>query len=578
MLNIKCRVKILGLFLAFVLLTAVESSGIGMNAGSVIKDVRVTVGSIEQKYMLFQSLLNPHQWFCALMNPRLVEQVIDGQLEPDMTLLKFQRQDPLHPGQLIEGANLQFAFEIGPTDKALEMLKNKIPRKDSKPVKLAPLPLSGIDLTIYHPRGGKVAVVASPTRGIASAFATKNVSFSIALHKADADIFDGLISGPTGIKYALKYNYAILDAPKAISVKVDVDKLKQASMGKPNRKEIEKSFQVEGAGSLSLDSRLQKIIQLRAQKNARSKSVAKKPVTKEENLLKGKYDGAGPKKQNSDLMKKQLEVIQLTRRVQSSQATMAEGFLGLGKYSDEVREKHVVIEQDTDGWKRAYLVLPSIGDTGDIKIEKVVLAIALTWKKMEFDKKVYTWTPDKRWRDENNAPVLFAQFSLKHLLAADVDPLPEARFQIEKSISIQGGDELKGMEEIEVMSGDTPLSNPTEIADMISLDFSSINWDVTENDTTRLLKIEVKLSDGTRRFSKILKPDLASDGRVTLPENVSWMTNPGAFDKPGGVKAWVYFTTSDGKRISWEYNDKDLRDQFPDKTIVFFDEDWRNRD
>ncbi len=71
--------------------------GWGIDEDSVVEKVQIGSGKNAQQYVLMNSRLNEHQWYCARLTPALVETGQGKNLEPDLTFIRFQKTDPDNP-------------------------------------------------------------------------------------------------------------------------------------------------------------------------------------------------------------------------------------------------------------------------------------------------------------------------------------------------------------------------------------------------------------------------------------------------------------------------------------------------
>lgn len=568
-----------GVMLAWaILLVPAALFAYGVDAGSIIENVQVGSGKDVQNYVLMNSQLNEHQWYCARLTPELVETGQGRTAEPDLTLIRFQKLDAKNPEKLAEGGILQFSFVIGPDQATLLALRKKLPKNvDQRLARIDPLPLSGLEMNLFDPRGKKIALVATAPQGIASDYSSQYARFSAVFSTLDADLVESLLSKNTGIGYELNYRYAVLSEQKKSNVRVDFASLASKDKKKSDGAVVDSDGVALDASMLSYlkrqaaNPRVAQRLKSAAARDRKSSSpgVGSKPADPRDYGKKDTRDR--PVQKISDLMQN----VTLVHRTRDQRIMAAHGFLSLAQYPEEVRKKRVITDTCYDNWKKAWLLLPSIGELPDLDIEKVSLKVTLADKRYTFATRNYEWTPAKLWLDEYKTPAAIADFSLKDVLAVGPDALEKAFFKLEYSIYASGSPPVTGSDVLPVITGDTPIATPLELADILMFDFTYLYWDAPESDKSRLVKIEMNVQDDKRKISRFVAPARRADKTMIYPEQIPVLITRGNFDKPGRVKASVFFHTADGKRVSWDFNGMDLSEPFSGSYISFLDNDWQ---
>lgn len=550
----------------------------GVDAGSIIENVQVGSGRDVQTYVLMNSQLNEHQWYCARMTPELVETGEGKTAEPDLTLIRFQKLDAKNPEKLAEGGILQFSFVIGPDQATLIALRKKLPKNvDQRLARIDPLPLSGLEMNLFDPRGKKVALVATAPQGIASDYSSQYARFSAVFSTLDADLVESLLTRNTGVGYELNYRYAVLSEQKKSNVRVDFTRLTSKDKKKADGAVVDSDGVALDAAMLSYlkrqaaNPRVAQRLKSGASRNSKNSSpvTGSKPVDPRDYGKKDTSDR--PVQKISDLTQN----VTLVHRTRDQKVLAATGFLSLARYSEEVRKKRVISDTCYDNWKKAWLLLPSIGELPDLVIEKVALKVTLADKRYSFATRTYEWTPAKLWLDEFKTPAAIADFSLKDVLAVGPDALEKAFFKLEYSIFAADSPPVTGSDILPVITGDTPVSTPMELADILMFDFTYLYWDAPESDKARLVKIELNVQDDRRKISRFVAPARRADKVMIYPEQIPVLLTRGNFEKPGKVKASIFFHTADGKRVPWDFNGMDLSEPFSGSYISFLDNDWQ---
>ncbi|KAF1083505.1 MAG: hypothetical protein GQF41_0283 [Candidatus Rifleibacterium amylolyticum] len=563
------------------LLPAGLALGWGVDADSIVEKVQVGAGKNAQQYVLMNSRLNEHQWYCARLTPSLVETGQGKNIEPDLTLIRFQKTDPDNPEKLREGGILQFSFSIGADNAAMNALKKKLPRGvDKKLARVAPLPLSGIEMTIFDPHGRKIALVATSSQGIAADYASQYARFSAVFSKVDADLIDTLLNSKTGVKYELTYRYSTLSRPLTSNVRVDLDKI----AGKARKLD---DSQLVSAENGQVDVEMLRYLRRqvnnpRAAQRLRIAASSRMPAvvaTASAHIDARDLDRKVPKttsrSTHSPRISQSVQNVTLVHRSRAQKYLAAQGFISLSDYSPEVRQKKIIEDTGYENWKYAYLIMPTIGDLPDLRIDRISMKVTLTDGKHKYEMRDYEWTPEHQWLDITRAPAAIARFYLNDLISAGPKYYEKAFFRLEYSIIAGDSPPVTGSDEIPVFTGDMPLATPLELADVMMFDFSNLCWDAPESDKTRLLKAEVIIQDGKRRIRQFVAPFKRADKITIYPELVPVLLTRGSFDKPNGVKVSVFFSTADNKRVSWDFNGMDLREAFPSAWLSFYDNDWQ---
>lgn len=559
------------LIACFILSLRLDAAGI--DTTSIIEKVTLGSGRSAQHYMLMNSRINEHQWYCARLNPTLVEIGQGKAAEPDLTLIRFQKVDSRNPEKLVEGGILQFSFAIGPDKASLIALRKKLPNNiDLRLARLDPLPITGLAMTLFDPRGKEIALVATSSQGIAADYAAQFARFSAVFPTLDSDLAEVLLKSPTGLKYELNYRYLALSDKKTVNLRVDY----QALQSKKSPDEI-----LDSTG-MALDAAMVRYLKQQAA-NPRVSQRLRATARKSDNVSQGPasstYDPRNYGKKDRSAYGIKISAltaaVTLLHRSREQKVLAAEGFLSLSSYPEAVQKKRIIDEVSYDNWKNAWLLLPTIGELPDLAIDKVILKISLTDGRHTYDVRSYEWTAASQWLDEYKTPAALARFPLKDILAGGANALDKAAFKIEYSIFAGNAPPLVDSHVLPVLAGEIPLAEPLELADILTFDFTYLYWDAPATDKGRLVKVELNIQDDKRKISRFVAPVRHSDRTTIYPEQTPVLITRGNFEKPGKVKAYVYFHTADGKRVPWDYNGMSLSEPFSGSFISFLDNDWQ---
>lgn len=490
-------------------------------AAKVIKNVRVSVDGKKQYYDLFQSPVEKSIWYCGQTKPSVLMRQSGDQEIPEISLIRFQKKDVKNPQNLIEGAHFRMYLSLGPSEQVLEELKKKIPDAAAgKLVVLSPVPFGALQLYFQKPDGRQVKLDAEPLAGFSSQHSSQNVAFSTLLGVLDTDLLDALLRGNTGAKYLLLYNYQYVDP---------------VASGKPAANlPGGRDFEDRGTASGEKDDR---------------------------NL---------PGSRDFDTIEK--EIAQETGWEKAG-----EGFIGFGKYSKSIQDMCVIYEKSPDGWENAYMTLPAVFTPSGINISRIELGVTLMHGKKAFAEQTFTWTPAKSWRDRFGAPLVYGVFDLSDLRSKHPDDLNSAFFAIKQRIESDGGDALVSETSVDMLVGNSPVTDPLVFADILEFDTGLLTW--AEDGKDGLKRIEIELRDGDWKSDRTVKPEKVK-GRLMASDTQRWLVRRFKGDAPASLTAEVNFVIAKGQdetKVPWAFNGSDLRARLFDLSVIFFDKDWSEK-
>lgn len=489
-------------------------------AAKVIKNVRVTVDGAKQYYVLFQSPVEPSLWYCGQSKPSILMRKA-GDIEiPEVSLIRYQKKDLKNPQNLIEGAHFRMNLSLGPSDEVLEILKSKVPKSsDGRPVILSPVPFGALKVFFQRSDGKEVELKAEHLSGISTSHSSRNVSFSTELGTLDTDLMDALMRGYTGAKYALFYNYQYNDPV----------------------------FN-KGAG------------QNRAEQGSTSPGNPGNPSPGRD--LPGSRD---------------FDQIDREAEEKAGWEKAGEGFIGFGKYPRSVQDLCILIEKDSSQWQNAYLTLPVINNPGEITIKSIELDVSLVHSSRVYSNQKLTWTPERGWRDRFKAPLVYGVFDLTKVRQQHPDDFNSAYFVIGKRIESAGGDVLTGESTCELITGDSSISDPLSLADVLEFQCGYLSW--SDDPKNGLQSMEIELSEGNWKSVRTIRP-VKEGNRLEMPGTLQWLIRHGTADDSSALIAKVYFVVMNngsGKKIPWALNGKNLRRELFALSTIFFDQDWSGK-
>ncbi|MGM0600000.1 MAG: hypothetical protein ACQETH_09315 [Candidatus Rifleibacteriota bacterium] len=490
-------------------------------ASEIIRNVRVTEDREKKYFVLFQSASEQNLWYCGQVKPKILHRNNRGEKIPEISLIRFQKKDIKDPEKLLQGGYFKMNLSLGPADESYEALKQKVADvTGNDSAKLSPVPFGALKLCLQKPDGKEVQMKAETLSGISNMHSSQNVAFSIKLDTLDTDLLDALLNGNTGAKYHLYYNYKYQDPV------------------------------ITGRSS---------------QGNLNQRGFDSEPDYESDPRFGSDHDRDLPGSRDFDRIEDEFEQEQSWERA-------GEGFVGFASYSDSVRKKCVFIEQNEGLWQNAYLSLPSILQPDKIKINKVELDVVLKNQGKSFGNKTFTWTPERKWLDKYNAPVVYGVFDISRLSKKYPEDLNNSVFEISVKIESGKDDLLEQQTRCDMIVGDTPVTNPLSLADVLEFNTTFLSW--SNSDKDGLQRIEIELKQGDWQASRTLKPDFKKSPTV-YPDVAQWLVKKSG-EKP--LTAEVYFIVKDNgkiRRIPWSLNGKNLREELFGLNAFFFDKHWK---
>ena len=482
----------------------------------VIKNVRVKDGRNKYYFIMFQSEVEPSLWYCGQSKPQVLMRQSDTGEIPEISLIRFQRKDIKNPEKLNEGAFFRMHLSLGPGEEAFEALIKKAQGKSmGKTVRLSAVPFPAIRLELQKPDGTKVEMKAETLAGFSNQQSSQHVGFSVILDTLQTDILDALLRGNTGAKYQLYYNLQYSDP--LLSGQTSPSTIQQRDLE-------QKDPGFPGSGR---------------------------------NL---------PGSRNFD---------QINREAASKEGweLAGEGFIGFGQYSKEIQEKCIFVEKNLEQWSNSYLTLPVIQSPKDLSIDRIELEVILVHQKKKFGKMNLTWTPKKGWRDSYGAPLVYAVFDLTEV-KKQVKDLHQIQYLLKQKIVSNKTDVLTQEFFQELLVGGAPVSDPLDLADVFELQTGFLNW--SESAEMGLQRIEIKLSEGSWKSERTIRP-VKQSGKLVVPDINQWLVKRSLYSDQDEFIAEVFFVKVENgleKRIPWNMNGKNLREELPSMSCIFFDQDW----
>lgn len=597
-------------------------------AEDIIDEVPVKVGNLLEKFTVIRDAVQKDQWYYVPDQPRIVERrMSSGEREPEFALVRFQFKDPANPEQLAEGGFLQFAMSLGLPPEVLPQLRAVIARhRGGNPdaIRLAALPFKTAVAHLYFPKSGALVASENVGPGIAPTFATQKMAYAISLTKIEADIYDTLVSGTTGLAAGIEFTYTGLTPPVGFTVTVDWDQAynyyskdekirAELSLGgwfggKANidrNKLIEsmkqnKVFTIDEIdnpenGAKYLEMVLDRINKELLQNAIPPQTIAEAQAgdpTPSQNILdklKNKYFGSAGYsvaiKQRSQVRSGK-EVVSFRSRKQQERKTIAAGFVGIGSYPEEMRKRLVHIVPPGP-WKSAFFLLPNVGDAQEIGISQVDLEVRLKKGDATHATQVAVWKPTAvsppagasatpvltvtgGWTGVGGTgPRSLLVFGMMDLYAQD-PTLSGVRFETATQITLKN--DVLRVNESRLVDDQIALVPPLSATKIIRLDTSSLSWSSLVPES-KLVSATVTVKAGDKSFNALVKPRLV-DGKPLPPREVNWVVPRNV----SSIVANVTFRLADGSTVAWSDNGRNLaegQENAGDLPIELVDKDWR---
>jgi len=251
-------------------------------------------------------------------------------------------------------------------------------------------------------------------------------------------------------------------------------------------------------------------------------------------------------------VKKQLDVTRLndtidysTRQIEEAQ-TVASGVIGIGSYSKEIKERHIVNIKPGQ-FSVAYFALPAVGD--DLGISQISLEVDCRLGDQNRIPATAIWTKETgswRWK---GAPAQFVWFALQALTKDDPEQIKKVRFEAIYHVTT-GGQMFIRRQVHEGFNGDIALIPAQTVANVITIDASRLPWAVFDPQNGKVDEVNLVLKAGDRTFSENIAP-IRVDGKWTDAPTRKMLVERGAIVVPT-----VQFRLTSGEKLPWKGNGK----------------------
>jgi len=575
-------------------------------AENIIDDVKVNVGSTVEVFTLFRDARNEAQWYYVPNRPRLLEVPVGNQAEPQLSLVRYQFQDPADQAKLVEEGILQFAATLSAPGVALDEFRKQIKqRTGNDQVRISAIPFKSADVSLYTYPGaeGKSRLVANNPggTGLAPLFASQSLAFSMPLTRMGTDVLDTLVKGNTGLPLAVTFSFNALTPPAGFKVTVDYSQLfthyskdekfrAQASyfgwFGASYERTVQqireelinnKDIKVEVISGeqfslADIDKYLQPIL---ARINAELIEAAKPPAeiapaTASTPSAGGWFGGGGYSVAIKDVtkVKKGTEVWDMRVQQIVERKTVAQGFIGLGAYPQQIKDR-AVTTVPRSGFKSAYLMLPLPAVVDELGVSNIDLQVSLIAGGQPVQSQAVLWTPGGKWKDIGGGDRSVLAFPLTGLSVNDSD-LKTAKFRSKINITTKKqvytvettSDAFDGQRAMPGVNG--------SLFDVVEVDGSGLSFAGLSNQGN-ILAANVQVKAGPQVLGTDMLRPKSINGTLQLPDPVRYLVPP-LRDSTTPVIVNASFQTKGGVK-KWRFDGSNIREQFGGTSIILVDQD-----
>jgi hypothetical protein len=374
------------------------------------------------------------QWYYVPSSPVLVTTRVGSKVVPQFSLVSYDYRDPANPATVIRAGLLNFSARLSLPPEALaammiaaraEVLKRK-GQLLSERMRIAALPINSASVAVYS--SDNKLIGAAEGTGTAPTFASQTMAFSIPLTQLGTAVFDALVKSPAGVRTAVQFSYNGVTPKCGYKVIADY-KAARDYYSKNEKFAARASYYGLFGGSVSSETseirdNLTQAGVLKIETTASNEcktdrlDALMQPVLKRVNdqileILKpppviapadpgtpstgGYFGGIGYSvavKKESQLRKFN-EIIEFTQQTIIERNTVAQGFIGIGNYPEDIK-KQLVLTVDGTINPGTYLAFPQVPRG----IERVDLNIDLTARDQQFSTGQYQYLRSTNlWKD-----------------------------------------------------------------------------------------------------------------------------------------------------------------------------------
>lgn len=379
------------------------------------------------------------QWYYVPSRPILVTSNVGNKAVPEFTLLRYDYTDPSNSQTFVRGGLLNFSARLSLPPQALPAMmaaaKQAIAKRKGQGVadgiRIAALPINSARVSIYS--DNRLVGVAEGT-GTAPTFASQTMAFSLQLNQLGAAVFDELVKSPTGVRTAVEFTYNGMTPKCGYRVTADYQQARDyysknekfaarasyyglfSAAASSENSDMRDALVQSGALKIEvlasnqcpperLDTLMQPILKRINDQVLETfrPPEAIEPTQAGAPSTNGFFGGAGytvAVKQVSQL-KKLTETISFEQATIVERTTVAQGFIGIGNYPDDIK-KDLVIVIDGSINPGTYLALPQVPEG----VDRVDLDIRLTARGEAFGTGQYQYLRQSNsWKNLQNGTI-----------------------------------------------------------------------------------------------------------------------------------------------------------------------------
>jgi hypothetical protein len=436
--------KLLSFFVAMILLLFVNATQVAFGQPSLDqKDasiVTIELNGESLTYEIYRDSDDQNQFYYLPNEVRIFERVVNGKRIPEMSMVVFDFANEDNQ-QAPAGGILQFSAVIGAYPEAIELIRDAIKKQKSLPddyvVRLASIPLQRSEVLVFSAEGNLITKVFGS--GSAPLGSTQKMIFELDLSKAGADVYKALTSGGTGVGVVVKMDFLGLTPAAKIVIEADYRKIRDfysknekeksaaAACGWSGKVSANASWQSDfsrtidtliSSGALKVTNRgnetydsaklselvapilariNQEILNLQKAPEQIDPAVAKDPEANATATGWGLAVAYGKSTSVKEVneVRDFKEVIDMEFRDPVPRSTSAGGFIGVGRYPEDVKE--TIYIRATSSFKTGVLALPMLSDSTFESAECNIWVTARN-SNTPYYSKVFNWKSGQQWK------------------------------------------------------------------------------------------------------------------------------------------------------------------------------------
>ena len=211
------------------------------------------------------------------------------------------------------------------------------------------------------------------------------------------------------------------------------------------------------------------------------------------------------------------DVFEWTERRIVDRETLAGGFIGIGKYPENIRKRAVQFVPPFK-WDLAHFSLPDMTELE--AISQVTVNTELLNKQASVAAKTAVWKPTVGWQSiPGNRSISSLDFTIAPYINNGAKP-EDLKFRTTTTV-LQAGRNTPLVATQDVFNGGVPIAPPIEGFRTIIFDPSNLQFKAF-NDTVHLRHIDVVMTLGTKTFQQVIQPKLVN-GTLQNPTQLRWV-------------------------------------------------------